>query len=422
MNSNRKHILLVSYEFPPEMATGGIGSYMFHLSGLLTDAGFKVTVMSGTNSRDDVTKVELSRCENILIPASTDLIFRSKVLQVFEHYFGDQLPDLIESPEVGACAIEIKRKYPKVPLLVKLHSPGVLITKISNSYQPLIQKMRFVAGALRRGRMDLGYWAHTDKNKLSDPEYQICLLADWLYSPSVALKKWVSRYWAIPQNNIKVLPNPFLIDATLYKYDSNRNTRTICFVGKLTVLKGMYAFTHAIKKILLLHSDYKVIIAGRDELIPDKKQSMRSWMEEQLSAVSDEVLFTGALDRTAVNELMGKSEICIVPSLWENYPNVVLEAMAAGCAVIASDRGGIPELINDKENGLLIDALDENSIKNAIEKLINEYENRICLAAAGRSKVKTLADCSGPQIILEYNYLLNNINGLIFKTDESRPF
>lgn len=329
---------------------------------------------------------------------------------------------MIESPEVGACAIEIKRKYPRVPLIVKLHSPGVLITKISNSYQPLIQKMRFVAGALRRGRIDLGYWAHTDKNKLSDPEYQICLLADWLYSPSAALKKWVSRYWAIPLNNIKVLPNPFLIDASLYNYDSNRNTRTICFVGKLTVLKGMYALTHAIKKILLLHPDYKVIIAGRDELIPDKKQSMRSWMEEQLSAVSDRVLFTGALDRTAVNELMGNSEICIVPSLWENYPNVVLEAMAAGCAVVASDRGGIPELINDKENGLLIDALDENSIKNAIEKLINDYENRICLAAVGRSKVKSLADCSGPQIVHEYNYIFNNINGLILKADESRPF
>lgn len=88
MNLSRKHILLVSYEFPPEMATGGIGAYMFHLSGLLTYAGFKVTVMSGTNSRDDVTKVELAHCENILIPASTDLIFRSKALQVFEHFSG----------------------------------------------------------------------------------------------------------------------------------------------------------------------------------------------------------------------------------------------------------------------------------------------------------------------------------------------
>ncbi len=412
MNHNRKHILLVSYEFPPEMATGGIGSYMFHLSGLLTDAGFKVTVMSGTNRRDDVIKVQLAHCENILIPASTDLIFRSKALQVFEHYFGDQLPDMIESPEVGACAIEIKHKYPKVPLLVKMHSPGVLITKISNSYQPLLQKMRFVAGALRRGRIDLGYWAHTDKNKLSDPEYQICLLADWLYSPSTALKKWVSRYWSIPLNNIKVLPNPFLIDASLYNYDSNRNTRTICFVGKLTVLKGMYAFTHAIKKILLLHPDYKVIIAGRDELIPDKKQSMRSWMEGQLSAVSDRVLFTGALDRTAVNELMGKSEICIVPSLWENYPNVVLEAMAAGCAVIASDGGGIPELIEHNRNGLLIQSKNIKSIIKAFDILIKNSKQRVSLAEESRETVKLMADKTGKTIINEYSKLISTIGDM----------
>lgn len=405
MNLARKHILLVSYEFPPEMATGGIGSYVYHLSSLLTQAGFRVTVMSGTMSKDEVTVVAQTHCKNILVPATSDVIFRNKVLEVFEYYFASQLPDLIESPEVGACALEIKRKYPQVPLMVKLHSPGVLITNISNTYQPFLHKLRFVVGALRRGSIDLGYWSRTDKNKASDPEYQICLLADWLYSPSAALKKWMSSYWKISGEKINVLPNPFLIDASLYAYDVRRNTKTICFVGKLTVLKGIYAFTHAINKILLLYPDYRVIIAGRDELIPGTKLSMLAWMQEQLSSVSDQILFSGEIGRNEVNAIMGKSEICIVPSLWENYPNVVLEAMAAGCAVIASDRGGIPELIDHNKNGLLIRSKNVGSIINAFHMLIKNREQRVLFAEESRVKVKFISETTGKMIVDAYSKL-----------------
>jgi glycogen(starch) synthase len=402
MNPDSKHILLVSYEFPPEMATGGIGTYMYHLSSLLTQAGLSVTVISGTIIRQDVTVCKRSHCENILIPATTEIIFREKVFEVFEHYFGNNLPDLIESPEVGACALEIKRKYPQVPLLVKLHSPGVLITKVSNTYQPFLHKLHFVLGALRRGTIELGYWSRTDKNKAADPEYQICLLADWLYSPSAALKKWVCNYWTIPKERVTVLPNPFLIDVSLYGYDITRHTKTICFVGKLTVLKGMYAFTHAVKTILLLYQDYNVIIAGRDELIPDKKQSMLAWMKCQLSAVSDRVLFTGAICRNEVNAIMGKSEICIVPSLWENYPNVVLEAMASGCAVIASDCGGITELISHQKSGLLIEPKSVDSIINAIDMLILDKQKRISISSEGRSYIKKISKDVNHMIFSEY--------------------
>ena len=67
MNLDSKHILLVSYEFPPEMSTGGIGTYMYHLSSLLTQAGLRVTVISGTIIRQDVTVFKRSHYENILI-------------------------------------------------------------------------------------------------------------------------------------------------------------------------------------------------------------------------------------------------------------------------------------------------------------------------------------------------------------------
>jgi hypothetical protein len=64
---------------------------------------------------------------------------------------------VIESPEVGACALYIKETYPSIPLVIKMHTPGVLITKISNTYQSVFTKLRYIAGAFLRGRFDLGF-------------------------------------------------------------------------------------------------------------------------------------------------------------------------------------------------------------------------------------------------------------------------
>ncbi|XVJ67673.1 MAG: glycosyltransferase family 4 protein [Lacibacter sp.] len=381
------HLLLVTYEFPPFMATGGIGSYMYHLAHVMAAKGHHVTVFSATQSHAEVTVRKETAYTNYLIPAADTVVFRKEVLKLFESYIQNHRVDVIESPEVGACALHIKEAYPFLPLVVKMHTPGVLITKVSNTYQSVFTKLRYVAGAFLRGRFDLGYWSKTDLNKESNPEYRICQLADQLLSPSAALKDWAVRYWQLPEQKIKILPNPITADEHLFSFPLSNRSKTICFIGKLTVLKGMMAFTPAIKEILLGHSDYKIIIAGRDEALSDAVPSMKAWMLDQLEAVKDRVVFTGAVEKENVLEILSQSKVCIVPSLWENYPNVVLEAMAAGCTVAAAHRGGIPELIDDGNTGLLFDPLKPSSIVKAIDQLLNDEPKRLQLAAAARETV-----------------------------------
>jgi glycogen synthase len=382
------HILLVSYEFPPEMATGGIGSYIYHLAHLLHTNGQQVTVFSATNNHEEVVIIERTDCVNYLIPAANTKDFRKKVLEVFETYIQTHTVDVIESPEVGACALEIKKVFPFIPLVVKMHTPGVLITKVSNTYQPLMLKLRYIAGSLKKGKIDLGYWAKHDENQLNDPEYQICEKADAILSPSHTLKKWAIDYWKIPSEKITVIPNPFTASADLFQYPVERTTKQICFIGKLTVLKGMIAFTKAMKKVLNVHTDYTLVLAGRDEIDPHTGNSMQEWMQEEFKLFSDRVFFKGAITGNEVKFLLSQSMICVVPSLWENYPTVVLEAMAAGCAVAASNRGGIPELITDHENGILFNPLKPASIFSAVHELILDETLRSRLAAKGRKKVQ----------------------------------
>lgn len=378
------HLLLVTYEFPPFMATGGIGSYMYHLAHVIAGKGHQVVVFSATQSHTELTVLNKKDYINYLIPAANTVVFRTEVLKVFESYIQKYPVDVIESPEVGACALLVKEAYPFIPLVVKMHTPGVLITKISNTYQSVFSKLRYVAGAFLRGRFDLGFWSKVDLNKESNPEYQICQLADHLLSPSVALKNWVVHYWKLPEKKIKILPNPITAGEQLFSFPISNRPLTICFIGKLTVLKGMIAFARAIKEILLRHTDYKVIIVGRDEALSDAVPSMKAWLLNQLETVKNRVLITGAVEKEKVLEILSQSRVCVVPSLWENYPNVVLEAMAAGCAVAAANRGGIPEIIKDGKTGLLFNPLRPSSIFRAIDRLLKDEPKRLQLVAAAR--------------------------------------
>ena len=65
-----------------------------------------------------------------------------------------------------------------------------------------------------------------------------------------------------------------------------------------------------------------------------------------------------------------KAAITVIPSLWENFPNVLLEASIFGSAVIASRVGGIPEMIKQGKTGILVPPQDPQAVANAISKLL----------------------------------------------------
>lgn len=379
------NVLLVSYEFPPDMAIGGIGSYMHHLAILLNNHHFKVTVFSATLQSENVNLVEREHGKNYLIPAENLALFRERALQLFKELNGSEIFDVMESPEVGACALEIKKEFPHVPLIVRMHTPGVLITKINRTYQPLLAKFRYVASSLKMGKLDLGYWRKKALKKEGDLEYQICKLSDALISPSRALKEWAESFWSLSKKNIRVIPNPFTLNENLLKASVNPRKKQICFVGKLSILKGMLAFTEAIPLILKKYPGYFIVLVGRDEV--ENNTSMKAWMQAQLHPFSQQIVFTGILTSSALENIYTESSIAIFPSLWENYPTVLLEAMTAGLPVAASNRGGIPEIIENNAYGELFNPMNPVAIFKAVDRLLKNESHRIAVAENARRRV-----------------------------------
>jgi glycosyltransferase involved in cell wall biosynthesis len=86
-----------------------------------------------------------------------------------------------------------------------------------------------------------------------------------------------------------------------------------------------------------------------------------------------------------------RAAICVVPSRWDNSPNTVYEAMAAGKAVIASRVGGIPELVEDGETGILVDPDDPAQLANALVELLRERDRSAAMGRKGRERIQKMA-------------------------------
>jgi GT2 family glycosyltransferase/glycosyltransferase involved in cell wall biosynthesis len=108
----------------------------------------------------------------------------------------------------------------------------------------------------------------------------------------------------------------------------------------------------------------------------------------------DNVRFLGALPNHQIQERIGSEDICVVPAVYcsdgerDGIPVILLEALAAGHAVISTEVSGIPELIEDGVHGLLVPERDAPALAEAIERLINEPALRKQLIAAGQERVR----------------------------------
>jgi glycosyltransferase involved in cell wall biosynthesis len=102
--------------------------------------------------------------------------------------------------------------------------------------------------------------------------------------------------------------------------------------------------------------------------------------------VEDVVSLAGSMDNRAARRAMASADVFVHPSLYDNLPFAIIEAFAEGLPVIATRVGGIPELIDDGTNGLLIDGGDEAGLARALERVLSDEPLREKLGANARAR------------------------------------
>ncbi|MFX0194952.1 MAG: glycosyltransferase family 4 protein [Candidatus Hodarchaeota archaeon] len=171
-----------------------------------------------------------------------------------------------------------------------------------------------------------------------------------------------------------------------------RGKPSILFIGRVSKEKGCDCLLRACKRIADQGKSFKLTLVGDGDI------KCFSDMAVELG-IDGRVIFAGY--RREVSGFLKESEIFIFPSMGEGLPISILEAMAYGLPVIASNVGGIPEAIQHGENGYLVPAGDQLSLADMIGKMIDEGREKRYIMGL-RNKKKVLKSFSGKKMVEEY--------------------
>jgi glycosyltransferase involved in cell wall biosynthesis len=155
--------------------------------------------------------------------------------------------------------------------------------------------------------------------------------------------------------------------------------RILMTAGRLHRQKGYDLLLQALSVVQKSFSGVQLLILGAGQEEKSLKKLAHSL------ELSEKVLFLGL--RSDVDRLLQCSEMFVLPSRWEGFPNVLLEAMAAGKPVVATAVGGVQELVVDEVTGILVPPQDETALADAITLLLSDKKRALAMGAAGRERV-----------------------------------
>lgn len=194
--------------------------------------------------------------------------------------------------------------------------------------------------------------------------------ASYVTTVSSALLEEVNKIYKVENSNIISMGcniNNFNQGFRKENYFGQGDKKVILFVGRLAEKKGVTYLIEAMKKV-----DAMLIIAGGGPLEGELKEQAR----EQ----ENKIKFIGAKTHEELKTIYASSDVFVAPSVTakdgdkEGFGLVILEAMASGLPVIASNSGGIPEVITDGKDGFLTEEKDSNNIAAKINKILQDTQ------------------------------------------------
>jgi glycosyltransferase involved in cell wall biosynthesis len=277
---------------------------------------------------------------------------------------------------IRALKSNIKQNRPDVIHLTSSASLALFkdhsIVKLANRYHiPLVIHFRF-------GRIG-------DLSRKKNWEWRLLLKVMNKAAYSIVLDtKTVGILNEYNVNNVKFIPNPMSLElekiAGQKEIVSRNNTLfRIVFIGHMTKIKGIFELVEACNRI---ENEIELIFIG-----PYKEET-----KEHITKISlkkNKLQFKGILAKNEIYKELNSSDLMVLPSYTEGFPNVVVEAMAIGCPVVATDVGAIKEMIDKNDNnecGICIPAKNIEKLKDAMDYMMNNPETSMKMAQKAKDK------------------------------------
>ncbi len=218
-----------------------------------------------------------------------------------------------------------------------------------------------------------------------------CRFADCVVANSNAVREWLWKQ-GLGRCDIRVIPNGITIPTSRNPREGcpvrdhfhiDRKAPVIAVIGRLIRTKGIEYFLDAAAGIAGRFPSARFLIVGEACAEPPYRTELEQ-RTERLN-LTGRVIFAG--ERTDVPRILREIDIAVQPSLTESFSNSLLESMAHGLPVVATNAGGNPELVDDGVNGLLVPPRNGAALARAMTRLLESEPLARRLGQAAREKV-----------------------------------
>ncbi len=355
------NVMMLTWEFPPKIV-GGISPHVYHLSKNLAKNGVKVIVVTcdfpGAAQHEIVDEVEIFRIDSYENPAPdfpTWVYLMNMNMQMEAAGLVKSLDGKVDIFHVhdwlaATAGIGLKHVFRK-PLLATFHS-----TQVGRN-----------TGQQRHERM-----IHETEHWLTYEAWKVVCCSNYMVSHA----RWA---FGLPEDKLVMIPNG--VDVQEYtehnpglSYFRRRfalpEEKIVLFVGRLVYEKDVQVLIKALPRVLE-KVNVKVVIVGEGYM----KEKLSNLVEGM--GLAHKVFFTGFVDDKTLRNLQMCADVCIVPSLFEPFGIVALEAMAAQSPVVVSDTGGLSEIVEHDVTGVKVCPNNHESLAWGITRVLldEDYAN-----------------------------------------------
>jgi len=183
--------------------------------------------------------------------------------------------------------------------------------------------------------------------------------------------------WRGGSERVHVLPNPAPDPAEAVPVELPAARPLLAFAGRLTAAKNLDIALDALARI----EPATLVLVG------DGEERPRLEAVAAQRGLDGRAVFLGSRPRSEVLGVLGAADVAVLPSAWENFPHAAVEALAMGTPVVATRVGGVPEIVEDGENGLLVEPGDADAFTAALERYLGDEGLRRRLSDAARPSV-----------------------------------
>ena len=347
---------MLTWEFPPRII-GGISTHVYHLSRALVEKGTSVRVITcdfpNAPAEEIIDGVPVSRVDSGRVPESNFLLWiyhlNSQMISKTTELFETERFDLIHAHDwvVGRAAVELKNRL-GLPLISTIHA-----TEIG-----------------RGGSLDGEY-----RRKVRDIERLLVEQSDGIICCSNYMLDHIQYVLGAVKTKIRVIPNG--VEASRFNNGRqpqliptgvSEDRKTILYVGRIVREKGIFTLLDAFEKLRKQGKDVSLVLVGEGPLKEDlAKEVLRR-------KLNDRVKLAGFVDEKKLVSLYNSSDAFVLPSHYEPFGMVALEAMASRIPVVVSDVGGLSEIVEDGITGVKVPASNPSTLAEGILRVLEDRE------------------------------------------------